>query len=122
MATPSAPQYAGRMHRWAALLAILAGCADRGAADSADPCAGAAVTWDNWGFAFFSSYCRSCHSADAPDRYDAPEGIDFDTLAQVRTWSAAIRSTTIDEGTMPVGGGVPDLELLRLDELLRCGL
>lgn len=87
-----------------------------------DSCETVDVTWSNWGFAFFSNYCRSCHSVDAPDRYGAPESVNFDSLADVVTWAERIRVTTLDEEAMPVGGGVPDIELERLDQLLECGL
>lgn len=89
-------------------------------ADSADACADPLYTWDTWGAGFFGSYCRSCHSADTPDRRGAPEGVDFDTEAQVRSFSAAITRSLAD-GTMPIGGGVPEEDLARLDAWLACG-
>ena len=98
----------------------LAGCSP--AEESADPCAENAVTWDSWGAGFFASYCRTCHSVDAPDRYEATEGLNFDTLAEVRAYSERIRVRVIDEQTMPVGGGVPDAELANLETFLSCGL
>lgn len=109
----------------ATVLFLLACTADPGGSgDSAavDDCADVEVSWNNWGFAFFSNYCRSCHSVDAPDRYGAPAGVDFDSIVDVRTWAERIRITVLDDESMPIGGGVPDLELERLDQLLSCGL
>lgn len=92
-------------------------------ADTADPCADVpAVTWSSWGQGFFRTYCTSCHSADAVDRAGAPEGVDLDTVDDVRAYEAAIRRTVLETGTMPVGGGVPDDDAYLLDLFLRCGL
>jgi len=88
-----------------------------------DPCAGQAeVTWSGWAQGFFRGYCTSCHSRTAPDRWGAPEGIDFDTESDVVSRSAQIRSAVLERESMPVGGGViaDDLELLEL--YLDCGL
>jgi uncharacterized membrane protein len=78
------------------------------------------VRWDAWANGFFATYCRSCHSETSPHRYDAPEGVDMDDLDDVRTWSERIRIRVLDDETMPVGGGVPQSELTRLDEWLDC--
>ena len=80
------------------------------------------VTWTNWGAGFFRSYCTSCHSADAPDRWGAPIGVDFDTREQVEAQRAEIHNVVLETGRMPVGGGVhpADLELLQI--FLECGL
>jgi hypothetical protein len=111
------------MYLLAVAALVLGGCEAQPALDSGgDPCDAVDVTWANWGFGFFASYCRSCHSANSPDRYGAPDGVDFDSLEDVATWAERIRITTIDDQTMPIGGGVPDLELERLDQLLQCGL
>ncbi len=81
-----------------------------------------AVTWVSFGDGFFSTYCRSCHSAETQDRFGAPEGIDFDTPDQVRTFTESIRRVTLTDGTMPVGGGVYEDDLILLGYLLDCGL
>lgn len=88
--------------------------------DSAEPCVAQDYTWDNWAAGFFGSYCRSCHSADTPDRRGAPVGVDFDTEAEVRGFASAI-TRSLDNGTMPIGGGVPEAELERLEDWLACG-
>ncbi len=79
------------------------------------------TTWDSWGAGFFGSYCRSCHSSSTPDRRGAPEGVDFDTEAQVLANLEGVHRSVLTEGTMPRGGGVPDVELERLRAYLACG-
>lgn len=106
------------------LLLLSLGCADKPVTETADACASLEydVNWANFGDGFFANYCRACHSAASPRRYDAPEGVNFDTLEEVRTFSALIRTTVIDEGSMPEGGGVYDQDLEFLDYFLECGL
>lgn len=108
------------------LLALLLACEGpkTETAETADACDSLDydVTWANFGDGFFSNYCRGCHSADTPDRYDAPEGIDFDTIEDVRQWESLIRYTVIDQQTMPLGGGVYDQDLEFLGYFLDCGL
>lgn len=87
------------------------------------PCDGLPnVTWNGWAQGFFRGYCTSCHSQTASDRWGAPEGIDFDTEADVVGRAAQIQSAVLERQSMPVGGGVveADLELLRI--YLDCGL
>lgn len=81
-----------------------------------------ALSWDTFGDAFFHTWCAACHSAAAPQRFDAPEGVDFDTEDQVRSWEARIRARVLDDQTMPLGGGISDEELLLLRQYLDCGL
>jgi len=101
-------------------LVLLPACATS-PEETVDACADPAYTWDTWGAGFFASYCRSCHSAATPNRRGAPEGVDFDTEAQVRTWAAAIARSALDDSTMPIGGGVPAADLERLRAWLACG-
>jgi hypothetical protein len=95
-----------------------AGGADSGPASGCEDAP--EVTWTSWGDGFFASYCRSCHSVDSPNRFGAPAGVDFDTEAQVGDWLDRIRARTLEEGTMPVGGGVLEADLLLLGWLLDC--
>ncbi len=85
--------------------------------DSAPP-----VTWANWADGFFSSYCRACHSSGTAERYGAPEGVDFDTLADVIQWRERIQVRTLEAEDMPVGGGVYDEDLELLQVWLECEL
>lgn len=104
------------------LAMMLAACDST--ADTADTssCDGSEPSWSAWGAGFFASYCRTCHSSTTEERFDAPEGVDFDTLDDVRMWEGAIRTTVLVEESMPVGGGVPTAELEALDAFLRCSL
>ena len=87
------------------------------------PCDGLpAVTWSGWAQGFFRGYCTSCHSRTASDRWGAPEGIDFDTEADVVGRAAQIRSAVLDRQSMPVGGGVIEADLELLQIYLDCGL
>ena len=81
-----------------------------------------ALTWDAFGDPFFHTWCRSCHSAQAPQRFGAPPGIDFDTEDQARTWADTIRSVVIEEQSMPLGGGVSEEQRGLLELYLDCGL
>jgi len=78
------------------------------------------LTWSNWGDGFFADYCRSCHSVDAPNRFEAPEGIDFDTEAEVIEWQERIHVRVLDEQTMPLGGGVHANDLEMLETYMNC--
>lgn len=107
-----------------ALLLLLGCAAEDKVAETADPCASAPydLTWANFGDGFFLNYCRACHSEDARDRFDAPEGINFDTRAEVQQWRSLIRTAVLVDGDMPVGGGVYEADLEFLDLFLECGL
>ncbi|MCB9778586.1 MAG: hypothetical protein H6742_08500 [Alphaproteobacteria bacterium] len=80
------------------------------------------VSWAGWADGFFQGYCRSCHSSTTPDRRGAPEGVDFDTLDQVREQADLVRWSVIEEGRMPVGGGVYEDDLYLLEVFLDCTL
>lgn len=80
------------------------------------------VTWQGWADGFFQGYCRSCHSSTTPDRRGAPEGVDFDTLADVREQRDLIRWSVVEEARMPVGGGVYEEDLYLLEVFLDCSL
>ena len=90
---------------------------DDTAAPLPEPCD---VRWDAWASGFFTTYCQSCHSETSPHRYDAPKSVDLDDIEDVRAWSERIRIRVLQEETMPMGGGVPDTELSRLDGWLDC--
>lgn len=107
-----------------AVAIVAAGCGN-GNLDSADEFCGNvdyALTWQAVGRPLFRTYCTACHSAETPERFGAPEGVDFDTKEQVIEWYDRIYSRVLDEGTMPLGGGVPDDDLLLLRDYLVCGL
>ena len=103
------------------MLLLLLACT--GGDDTGDVCASAEpVTWNNWGDGFNTTWCQPCHSVSSPDRYGAPENVNFDTFEDVVTWQSAIRNTVLDAGTMPVGGGLTDEDRALLEDFLACGL
>jgi len=77
-------------------------------------------TWDGWADGFVATWCRSCHAEDAPDRRGAPTGIDLDTEEQAIALRDRIRARVVEEGTMPMGGGVPEDEMRILEAWLSC--
>jgi uncharacterized membrane protein len=77
--------------------------------------------WDGFAHGFMLTYCVSCHSVHNTDaRYGAPEGLNFDTEAEVYEMAARIRARTLDDQTMPPGGGVFEDDLLLLDLSRTC--
>jgi len=107
------------------VMSLLFACAAPTVDDSASSAVcdtGPAPTWESFGDGFFRTYCRSCHSASTPTRSGAPESSNFDTEVEVRAQAARVRARVLEEGTMPVGGGVSEDDLILLDRLLACGL
>ena len=78
------------------------------------------VNWDGWTDGFFATYCRACHSVTTAERYGAPEGVDFDTRADVIQWAERIRIRVLEQETMPLGGGVVQTDLEPLERWLQC--
>ncbi|MAY80678.1 MAG: hypothetical protein CL930_07820 [Deltaproteobacteria bacterium] len=78
------------------------------------------VHWDGWANGFFSTYCRSCHSSTSEQRHDAPMGVDFDTQADIEMWLERIEVRVLDEETMPLGGGIPEIDLERFATWMDC--
>ncbi len=97
-----------------ALTALLPACSGRGSEGDTGPAATActgdtgtpAPDWETWAEPFFTTWCQPCHAADAPQRYGAPEHASFDSETQTRVQAAAIRTTVLEGGSMPVGGGL----------------
>ena len=81
---------------------------------------GCEVDWDAWANGFFTTYCKSCHSMNSSNRYGAPESVNIDTVEDVRDWADRVRLRVLESETMPVGGGVPEDELLRLSDWMDC--
>lgn len=112
------------------LAVLLAGCPSEG--DDSTPvvtedafCADApTVTWETFGAGFLTENCRTCHSAGTPDRHDAPEGVDFDTVEEAWTWGARILERTLAEDVeqlMPPMGGLTEDDKYLLEVWLTCG-
>lgn len=92
-----------------------------GGADSAAEAPKACtLTWDGWADGFFATWCRACHSANTTERYGAPEGVNFDTEADIQTHADAIWRVVFETGTMPVGGGLPENARTALEAYFEC--
>lgn len=78
---------------------------------TADP----TVTWGGFTDGFLSAYCRSCHSTTTPDRRGAPEGVDFTDRTETLSWAPRLKARVLDLGTMPLGGGVVDVDRARFE-------
>jgi uncharacterized membrane protein len=103
-----------------AALAALAACGS----DTDPACDRSYLRYDNFGSPFIINWCRACHSAELPPdmRQQAPAGVNFDTLTEIRAWSPSIAFTTGDDrATMPPAGGPSSSERAMLVEWLRCG-
>jgi len=77
-------------------------------------------TWAGFASGFFAGRCAACHSEDTPNRFGAPEGIDFDSEAHVEARLEDIQRAVLDNETMPPGGGLLDSEKDRLEQYLAC--
>jgi len=132
----SAPLVQQGMRLPTAITVLLLGCsaepdaAEPAVADSAAPAAcavdtGAGAlpppTWAEFGAPFFATWCQSCHASDAPQRYGAPEGIVFDTRAEVAAQKGLIAASVLERSAMPPGGGLGPREKAELEALL-CSL
>jgi hypothetical protein len=94
--------------------------APAGDAGDADPACEPTVSWAGWGAGFFRTWCGACHSATTPDRRGAPEGLNFDSAAEVAAHTAAIERSVLSLQSMPVGGGVDADSLTALAAYLAC--
>jgi hypothetical protein len=80
------------------------------------------LAYTNFGEGFLRENCQGCHASTAPDRYDAPEDVFFDTVEDAWAWSARILArSTGDDPSMPPQGGVTADDRTRLEWWLRCG-
>lgn len=114
------------MRSWpsaAAAVVTAAGLAAGCGADTDPDCARSFLRYDNFGAPFLANWCRDCHSAGLPAdmRQEAPAGVDFDNLAEVRLWSRRIRLTAGQGSSMPPAGGPSAAERELLVEWLGCG-
>jgi uncharacterized membrane protein len=87
-------------------------------------CATSYLTYVSFGDGFMEDWCRGCHSANLPDdmRQGSPTDVNFDTLAEVQTWSAGILADATGMTiTMPIAGGPSDQDRDLLAAWLECG-
>ena len=81
------------------------------------------VTYANFGEGFLLSNCQSCHASTTTNRNGAPEGVTFDTVKEVWTWSTRILArSTGEEADMPPEGGVSEYDITLLEFWLACGI
>jgi len=87
-------------------------------------------TYQNFGQAFFGSYCTSCHSAESPNRHGAPSDQNYDSEAAIMTHltdidvEAAGGPDAMNTSMPELGGTVmtkpTEAERQRLGEYLAC--
>jgi hypothetical protein len=83
-----------------------------------------ALTWENFGQPYVTSWCTSCHSSalDEDHRAQAPADVNFDDLDAVRAFAPQIWARSGDQNnTMPPAGVAPAVERAQLGEWLACG-
>jgi hypothetical protein len=109
---------------WALLLlACTAGPndSDSGLRDTSECPTDPTLSWQSWGAGFFLTYCNRCHAQASEERHGAPPGVDFDTRELVQAQIPRIRARVLDQGDMPLGGGVSEDDLYLLERYL-CAL
>jgi uncharacterized membrane protein len=119
------------MRSWrSALIGVVAACGisppppDPTPSGSGVDCTNSVLTYENFGAPFIANWCRGCHSSGLPGnmRQDAPPDSNFDTLAEIHTWSDGIVALAgSDSATMPPAGGPSGDERALLVEWMSCG-
>lgn len=109
------------MRSWPSLAVLVAATACGN--DSAVDCSASTLTYATFGEPFIANWCRGCHSAELYPtmRQDAPLGINFDTLDEIRARRASVQRLTVTRRSMPPAGGPSDEERALLGEWLSCG-
>ena len=67
-----------------AFVFAVAACGGNGNANDITCPTTGAPTYATFGQSFFSTYCTPCHSATSSNRNNAPDGLNFDTEAEIR--------------------------------------
>jgi uncharacterized membrane protein len=105
---------------------VLAGACGSDAKGPECPPTKTSLTYTNFGQAFMTTYCASCHagSVTGAARQGAPTGDVFDTLSQIHAKSDDIIHEVAVEKSMPYGAASKkptDAERQQLGEWLACG-
>jgi hypothetical protein len=82
------------------------------------------LTWESFGGPFVLSYCATCHGSGLPAdmRQNAPVGLDFEHVEQVRMHADRIWARAADQNaTMPPAGAPAQDDRALLGEWLACG-
>ena len=109
---------------WALLLSCAANPQDSDSGvlrDTSDCPTDPTLSWQSWGHGFFLTYCNSCHANASQERHGAPPGVVFDSPELVQSQAARVRVRVLDQGDMPLGGGVSQDDLFLLERYL-CAL
>ncbi len=110
--------------RWSSLVLVVLVLALGACGNDVDTtCASSGLTYQTFGAAFVTSWCRGCHSIELPQgqRQHAPPNINFDSLPEVRAQALRIYERTSVLRDMPPEGGPSDDERAFLAEWLSCG-
>ena len=86
--------------------------------DSADDSC-ATLNYANFGQAFLTQYCSSCHNTQSYDRKGAPEDITLDTESNIDQYSAVIL-LSLSQKSMPPQDGIPSDIRNTAIEWLKC--
>ena len=78
------------------------------------------ASWNSWAAGFFTTYCTSCHHPESTNRYGAPDGVDFHSRDATLLRLDRVRARVLASQDMPLGGGVLNEDLVRLDAWLTC--
>lgn len=101
------------------------GCssADAGAPRASECPSESPLRYENFGRAFFLSWCTGCHSSELSEnsRQGAPPSIHFDDLASIRAHDKRIIELAVHNRAMPPAGGPSEEQRKLLDEWLACG-
>lgn len=104
--------------------AALAACSWGQTIDQATcPTGGTKLTWQSFGQGFFVANCNRCHSVPQDQRQGAPDGIEFNTVDEVRQRKDRIYVLSAGPNdSMPPGPDDPPREERdKLAEWLACG-
>ena len=108
----------------AALAALItSGCTVLQLDQTPCPPTGTKLTYENFGSAFFTGYCNTCHSAPDGERSGAPMSYVFSTVDEIRVNKVRIFARSAGSNdSMPPGPDDPPLDQRdRLAEWLSCG-
>lgn len=86
--------------------------------------ANSTLTYENFGKAYFLTWCNGCHSSslENKDRADAPNNVNFDTLQDIRKHANRIYKRSVEgDNTMPPSIVLSHEQKKLLGEWLSCG-
>ena len=107
------------------LMISLLGCTgstesvDSGSRDTCDTAP--PVNYANFGEGFLTENCQGCHASTAPNRYEAPESVVFDTVDDAWAWRDRILYRVLEDANpMPPAGGANADDMQRLEWWFEC--